>query len=143
MGNQIMHCPACDEPMVVLEYEEVEVDFCTECSGVWLDEGELELLLGLEEPEVASLISSGQDVAIDEAKRACPACDAEMLKEAFGADPPIVVDCCPHSHGLFFDKGELAEVIEHAQEFAGGREISEFLRDIFVEEGESGPNPGA
>jgi len=132
-----MQCPICNEPMIVLEYAGVEVDFCTECSGVWLDEGELELLLGLDAPEVAKLISAGEGAAIDEAKRRCPACDALMVKEVFGTDPPVVYDRCPHNHGLFFDKGELSAILDYMQEFAGGREISEFLRDVFVKNGEN------
>ncbi|HOD49132.1 MAG TPA: zf-TFIIB domain-containing protein [Candidatus Hydrogenedentes bacterium] len=132
-----MLCPVCREPMIMLEYADVEVDFCTECSGVWLDEQELELLLGLETPDVANLISRGEEVAATEAKRPCPACDTPMLKEAFGGGSPIVYDRCPHNHGLFFDKGELVAVMEHAHKFAGGREISEFLRNIFVKDGES------
>ena len=133
-----MDCPVCKEPMIVLEYADVEVDFCTECSGVWLDEGELELLLGLESSDVAGLIAGGEGVAGGEAKRPCPACDEAMVKETFGADPPVVYDRCPHNHGLFFDKGELVAVVEHAREFAGGREISEFLRGVFVENNEPG-----
>ncbi len=138
-----MDCPVCKEPMIVLEYAEVEVDFCVECSGVWLDEGELELLLGLEAAEVARLIAGGGGLAASEAKRCCPACDKPMLKEVFGSEPPVVYDRCPHNHGLFFDKGELATVVEHAQEFAGGRELSEFLRGMFVDRGESGEGPEA
>ncbi|MCL4278881.1 MAG: zf-TFIIB domain-containing protein, partial [Ignavibacteriaceae bacterium] len=40
-----MLCPVCNNPMIVLELEQVEVDYCTNCAGVWLDAGELELLL--------------------------------------------------------------------------------------------------
>ena len=55
-----MDCPVCREPMIGLEYEKVEVDYCPACAGVWLDEGELEVLLGLEAPEVAALLSGGE-----------------------------------------------------------------------------------
>ena len=42
-----MDCPVCkDSAMIVLEMDEVEVDYCTECEGIWLDAGELEILLG-------------------------------------------------------------------------------------------------
>ena len=41
-----MDCPVCKNAMIVLELDEVEVDYCTECEGIWLDAGELELLLG-------------------------------------------------------------------------------------------------
>ena len=38
--------------MITLELQEVEIDYCTDCGGIWLDAGELELLLG--EPEKAA-----------------------------------------------------------------------------------------
>ena len=41
-----MNCPVCkNEPMVVLELRGVEIDYCLKCKGIWLDKGELELLL--------------------------------------------------------------------------------------------------
>ena len=39
-----MKCPACDTPLVVVEREEIELDWCAACRGLWFDEGELELL---------------------------------------------------------------------------------------------------
>ncbi len=41
-----MNCPVCKEPMIVLELDEVEIDHCISCGGIWLDAGELELLIG-------------------------------------------------------------------------------------------------
>ena len=38
-----MDCPNCSDPMVVLEIEQVELDHCLSCGGVWLDAGELEM----------------------------------------------------------------------------------------------------
>jgi len=46
-----MDCPVCKNAMITLELQEVEIDYCTDCGGIWLDAGELELLLG--EPEKA------------------------------------------------------------------------------------------
>ena len=40
-----MQCPVCKRPMISLELNEVEVDHCVACGGVWLDSGEMELLL--------------------------------------------------------------------------------------------------
>ena len=40
-----MDCPVCKSAMIVLELDEVEIDYCTDCQGIWLDAGELELLL--------------------------------------------------------------------------------------------------
>ena len=52
-----MDCPVCKNAMITLELADVEIDHCTDCGGIWLDAGELELLLG--EPEQAkSLLDS-------------------------------------------------------------------------------------
>jgi len=41
-----MDCPVCNNAMITLELDQVEIDHCTECGGIWLDAGELETLLG-------------------------------------------------------------------------------------------------
>ena len=41
-----MICPACRSAMVIVEYDDIELDYCTACKGVWFDAGELELDLG-------------------------------------------------------------------------------------------------
>ena len=40
-----MDCPVCKNAMITLELSDVEVDHCVNCGGIWLDAGELELLL--------------------------------------------------------------------------------------------------
>ena len=40
-----MECMVCQEPMIVLELDDIEIDYCVICAGIWLDAGELELLL--------------------------------------------------------------------------------------------------
>ncbi|MEJ2196939.1 MAG: zf-TFIIB domain-containing protein [Ignavibacteriaceae bacterium] len=52
-----MFCPVCKEPMIILELNEVEIDYCPSCSGIWLDAGELELLFE-DQAEREKIISS-------------------------------------------------------------------------------------
>jgi len=40
-----MRCPKCGMEMVELEFEGVNIDKCTECLGIYLDDGELATLL--------------------------------------------------------------------------------------------------
>ncbi len=40
-----MRCPKCGLEMVELEFENVKIDKCTECLGIYLDDGELDQLL--------------------------------------------------------------------------------------------------
>ena len=43
-----LRCPKCDAPMRNYERNEVHVDRCTECGGIFLDRGELERLITAE-----------------------------------------------------------------------------------------------
>ena len=129
-----MQCPVCKEAMIVLEYENVEVDFCVGCEGVWLDAGELELLFGNAEACADFLTIGSPADAGGEKPRRCPICRVKMTKEATESDPPIVFDHCPNGDGLWFDKGELLQVLEHGKALAGKDEVPAFLRGMFFEE---------
>ena len=52
-----MDCPVCKDAMITLELKDVEIDYCTDCGGIWLDAGELELLLG-EQQKAKQLLDS-------------------------------------------------------------------------------------
>ena len=41
-----MKCPTCPEvPLVMADRQGIEIDYCPQCRGVWLDRGELDKLI--------------------------------------------------------------------------------------------------
>ena len=44
-GLSSMKCPRCDGSLKESKFEEVMIDTCDKCGGVWLDSGELEQLI--------------------------------------------------------------------------------------------------
>lgn len=40
-----MTCPNCGETLVMSERSGVEIDYCPNCRGVWLDRGELDKII--------------------------------------------------------------------------------------------------
>ncbi len=40
-----MLCPICKINLVIAERQGVEIDYCPECRGVWLDRGELDKII--------------------------------------------------------------------------------------------------
>ena len=40
-----MKCPNCNTTLLMSEKKGVEIDYCPECRGVWLDRGELEKII--------------------------------------------------------------------------------------------------
>ena len=135
-----MICPVCKYDMIVVEYHSIELDYCNNCRGVWFDSGELELLLksqGLKEPkEFFDSIFNSQEAASPEKKRNCPVCGHKMKKTGIGGQPEILIDACRDKHGLWFDGGEVTQLIGR---LAGGRprehdskgHVINFLEEVF------------
>ncbi|MFN3192360.1 MAG: zf-TFIIB domain-containing protein [Aureliella sp.] len=40
-----MDCPTCDAKLSITHRENIEIDYCPECRGIWLDRGELDKLI--------------------------------------------------------------------------------------------------
>ena len=40
-----MPCPVCKIPLTMSERQGVEIDYCPQCRGVWLDRGELDKII--------------------------------------------------------------------------------------------------
>jgi len=47
-GASSMKCPRCDGTLKEIIVEDVPVDMCDKCAGVWLDSGELERIINKE-----------------------------------------------------------------------------------------------
>jgi uncharacterized protein len=44
-GESEMNCPVCNIALVMSERQGVEIDYCPQCRGVWLDRGELDKII--------------------------------------------------------------------------------------------------
>jgi Zn-finger nucleic acid-binding protein len=135
-----MICPVCNYDMLVVEYNNIELDYCNNCKGVWFDSGELELLLksrGLEETKTfLDSILNSQEAVSSEKKRNCPVCGHKMKKTAIGGQPEILIDICRDEHGLWFDGGEVTQMIrrlagEQPPKHDSKRHVISFLEEVF------------
>ena len=135
-----MICPTCEHTMVAVEYHNIELDYCNNCKGVWFDSGELDLLLksqSLAEPQVFfDDILNSQEAVSSEKKRKCPICGREMKKTAIGGQPAILIDVCGDRHGLWFDGGEVAQLMsrlvgERPSKHDSRGQVVSFLEEVF------------
>lgn len=135
-----MHCPVCKEPMIIVEHEKIELDYCTSCLGVWFDAGELALLLESMDLDVGEFniadIMTLPEKRIAERKRRCPVCRKKMRKAVIGHEPEVVIDACPRGEGLWFDGGEVGHVITQlldkpSAEPGAPERVVTFLGEVF------------
>ncbi len=129
-----MLCPSCQEPLVIVEVEAVELDLCPRCRGTWFDAQEVGLLFeaagtpdrcGELERRLAGLPSRALA-----AKRRCPRCRRKMQEVEAPARPaPVVIDRCPRGDGLWLDAGEMERILdaEIAADIPGLDEVRGFL----------------
>ena len=125
-----MNCPVCHDPMIVLEHEQVEIDHCLSCKGIWLDSGELKLLLegSGEGGEILSSFKAERDSK--EKVRKCPICSKEMEKVSCGDGSKVQIDRCRRNDGLWFDLGELQEIIKMGS-FGRSSKVLDWLKNLF------------
>ena len=101
-----MLCPSCNQPLVVLEMDEVQVDHCLGCGGVWLDAGELSLILhGRLDASEEEWLRAGKV-----GERRCPLC-REKMSLAVLPKSGVEIDLCGRRHGVWLDAGELQQII--------------------------------
>ncbi|TDI34332.1 MAG: hypothetical protein E2P00_06115 [Acidobacteria bacterium] len=132
-------CPVCGEPMLSFQWEAVEIDRCPHCFGVWLDAGELETILGTTGMATGPL-SAALAVAPDgiRSRRRCPRCPRRLREIRLATTPEIVLDRCRQGHGLWFDQGEVAQLVRCFSVGEEGR-IASFLGDLFHDGAEPAP----
>jgi uncharacterized protein len=132
-----MRCPVDKKDMIVVEHLKIELDYCLGCAGVWFDASELELLIESLKREGANIKTGNQlnltAANVTEAPRKCPHCGSKMDKVWIGNQPKVLIDSCPRGHGLWFDGGELQQVLRQLQSSgqSGSRDVLYFLGDAF------------
>jgi Zn-finger nucleic acid-binding protein len=133
-----MRSPVSNEPMLVLELAGVEIDYCPLTQGIWLDAGELEALFENTDEADQLLASFKQDADSREKKVRCPICRKKMDKVYVAGD--VIIDRCPNQHGLWFDEGELLQVLKAGHEGGEGKVIV-LLREMFSDIIKENSNP--
>jgi Zn-finger nucleic acid-binding protein len=134
-----MLCPVCRKVMIIVENNRIELDYCPQCGGIWFDTTELELFL-----EAAGLpgadFSPEALLRLPEVKetphpRKCPICHKKMRDVAIG-EPAIIIDVCRRGQGIWFDGGEVQQLItqlaaKSPSKKDASRRVLEFLGDTF------------
>lgn len=124
-----MLCPVDKKPMMILEYNDVELDYCPVCEGVWLDQGELELILEMGDHKID--LSHMPDSK--KSNRCCPRCRKKMIEGKFPGTE-VEVDVCTRDGGIWLDKGELVEIANSQSSGKILKQTKEFFADLFKEE---------
>lgn len=120
-----MNCPKCTAEMFPEKFNQIVVDRCSGCGGLWFDIGELNLL---KEMEGSEEIDAGQPKVgklYDKVDRTinCPRCATALTRMADKQQPHIHLDLCKTCTGVFLDAGEFKDLKSHT--------LLDYVKDFF------------
>lgn len=110
-----LECPKCvgilqQKVVGKLERNSVIIDICWNCTGIWLDRGELEHVLRLKYTvrKTAAHWIRPEHIDVKKANVKCPRCKVDMEQIPSMRNHKVTMDCCPKCIGVWLDGGELA-----------------------------------
>jgi len=119
-------CPNCSGKTYPLQLDEIEVDLCTKCEGIWFDRGELGAKVGLN-VESANTLPNAASARMS--RRMCPVCGVPLYERELGKSTHLYVDECRSCAGVFLDKGELRAVEKYVEKLKVEYNIKEADRE--------------
>lgn len=108
-----LSCPRCKRTLMNRRYAELDVDECDGCGGLFIEPAMLDRIVASRDATTGLHLALPRRAYEREAVVAyirCPVCDNTMNRQAFGRVSGVIVDVC-RSHGVWFDAGELSEVL--------------------------------
>jgi len=122
-------CPRCDSALGARRIEDVVVDECMSCRGLFLDQIAIQRVVTDRRQARAEALLGALPTSITYDRQPagkmyvkCPVCRVVMNRKLFAAGSGVIVDVC-RTHGTFFDIGELPRIIEYVRQ--GGLELAE------------------
>jgi len=126
-----MDCPRCETPLKKMKLGEVAIDRCPACEGMWLDQGELEKLKDLEDPDLAwmdfDLWKHPELFRFENKPSDCPSCERKMVAVDYH-DSGTTVDYCPHCKGTWLDRGQFGALIAALEKELETKRIPDYIK---------------
>jgi Zn-finger nucleic acid-binding protein len=107
-----MKCPKCEHELEVVSFNDIEVDRCTNCMGIWFDHHEQDALKQLQGAENIDIGDEFVGAKFDSIRNIdCPRCQVPMHKVVHEAELEIRFERCTECKGSFFDAGEFSDYL--------------------------------
>jgi Zn-finger nucleic acid-binding protein len=106
-----MRCPKCRADMDQIEIDDVVVDRCSACHGLWFDPGEAEKLRNRQAAAALDIGNPETGQASNTIDRyRCPRCGGHMIRMVDPQQRHIWYEKCGSCHGSYFDAGEFSDL---------------------------------
>ena len=135
LGARGAQCPRCQGQLIACKYADFEADECKACGGLFVEQWMLDRMVEARDTSTNLRLALPKREYVPERTvryLPCPQCGKTMNRQAFARISGVIVDIC-RDHGVWFDPGELAQVLSFVEQGglakARNREAQE-LKDL-------------
>jgi Zn-finger nucleic acid-binding protein len=104
-----MKCPRCGGHLAPFGTSEgVELDFCSDCSGMLFDQGEVAEYFELSKdiPDLTTDLKQARKSSLS----ACPKCGGNWVEIPYAPSDNLLIDLCTQCGAVWLDKGEFPKL---------------------------------
>lgn len=137
-----MKCVNCNNSLKKTIFNNVEIDYCDSCLGIWFEQDELR-----QAKDEKAMKWMDIDLWKDESKfklvlgkRICPKCSVPLYEMRYG-DSDTMVDICNMCKGAYLDKGEFNKIIDYLKSKQAYEVYNHFFKNLAEQAGEMFAGP--
>ncbi len=141
-----MICSVCKKELKSAILNNVEINYCPQCLGLWFEENELRWAKDEKDEDLrwldVDLWENEKKFKISKDNKICPVCRMPLYEVNYGSSN-IKVDVCNLCHGIWLDRGEFKKIIDYLHQKADKEIIENYYKNLFKQLGEVfiGPEP--
>lgn len=131
-----MDCPKCSAELFSFNVDDIELEQCTSCEGIWFDKNELKRIKDKADSDLNwmdyEIWKHTDKFKLNVKKYDCPKCGDKM--EVLDYDnTSIEIDYCRSCNGIWFDKGEIENLINILEEELLNKPFNEYVKATLEE----------
>jgi len=131
-----MKCPKCSVKMHKRMIDDIELDECRTCEGIWFDKDELRQVKDVSDSDLNwmdfDIWKHPEKFKASERKLDCPKCGIPMAVLNY-ADTEVEIDYCTECQGIWLDKGELEQIIASLEKEILSKSTNEYVKETVEE----------
>lgn len=131
-----MTCSTCNIELKKALFYGTEVDYCSQCLGLWFNADELRQAKDEKDKNLNWLdIDLWQDETkfkIAEDKKICPECSVPLYSVNYG-DSGVEVDICNICQGVWLDRGEFRKIMDYLKAEGKEKVLKNYFQNIIEE----------
>jgi len=128
-----MECPNNHKELEKVLFHDVEVDYCTECMGVWFEKDELTYAKDDSDSQLKwidfDVWRHKEKFEASSSSRKCPSCRITFVQIKYD-NSKVKVDYCKNCQGIWLDRGEFKQIMVYLKNKADYEILHHYTKNL-------------